>query len=194
MKSWRGYIFTAYTISKDENDLFYETLIHSIGPTCSHLARFCASRSRKFSKQKCVSIDSKCSETHRNAKVTDNRKWSHRKTVTIKWITISVWIYTFLKSEFFFLIRNKFWFRFKKVKARTQHLVHAHARTLLITKVQYSCGCARDFNPRDPHLHTNGTSRKTLTETWNKDVPSEVFFINHSLRFTKKLIDRVPFC
>ena len=48
--------FTAYTISKDENDLFYETLIHSIGPT------------RKFSKKKSVSIDSKCSETHRNAK------------------------------------------------------------------------------------------------------------------------------
>ena len=34
---------------------------------CLHA--FCASRSRKFSKKKkCVSIDSKCSETHRNAK------------------------------------------------------------------------------------------------------------------------------
>ena len=28
------------TISKDENDFFYETLIHSIGPTRSHFVRF----------------------------------------------------------------------------------------------------------------------------------------------------------
>ena len=65
--------FTAYTISKDENDFFYETLIHSIGPTRSHLvrfarARFALSAHENFPKKKCVSIDSKCSETHRNAK------------------------------------------------------------------------------------------------------------------------------
>ena len=37
--------FKAYTISTDENDFFfYETLIHSIGPTRSHLARFARAR------------------------------------------------------------------------------------------------------------------------------------------------------
>ena len=54
---------------------FYETLIQSIGPTRSHVARFARARFalranenfRKI-KEKCVSIDYKCSETHRNAK------------------------------------------------------------------------------------------------------------------------------
>ena len=65
--------FTAYTISKDENYFFYATLIHSIGPTRSHIARFARARftlraHENFRKKKCVSIDSKCSEAHRNAK------------------------------------------------------------------------------------------------------------------------------
>ena len=40
----RGQSFTAYTISKDENIFFYETLIHSIGLTRSHFARFARER------------------------------------------------------------------------------------------------------------------------------------------------------
>ena len=53
--------------------IFYETLIQSSGPTRSHLARFARARftlcaHENFQKKKCVSIDSKCSETHRNAK------------------------------------------------------------------------------------------------------------------------------
>ena len=56
----------------DEN-VFNETLIQLIGPTLSHLARyaraFFALRAHEnFRKKKCVSIGSKCSETHRNAK------------------------------------------------------------------------------------------------------------------------------
>ena len=52
---------------------FYETLIQSSGLTRSHLARFARARftlraHENFRKKKCVSIDSKCSETHRNAK------------------------------------------------------------------------------------------------------------------------------
>ena len=38
-------------------------------PSCSlHSRAICASRSQKFSKKRCVSIDSKCSETCKNAK------------------------------------------------------------------------------------------------------------------------------
>ena len=53
--------------------IFYETLIQSSGPTRSHLARFARARftlraHENFRKKKCVSIDSKCSETHKNAK------------------------------------------------------------------------------------------------------------------------------
>ena len=56
----------------DEN-VFYETLIQFIGPTRSHLARFARARfalraHENFRKEKCVSIDLKCSETHKNAK------------------------------------------------------------------------------------------------------------------------------
>ena len=52
--------FTAYTISKDENDFFFETLIHSIRPTRSHLARFARARfalraHENFRKKKSVS-------------------------------------------------------------------------------------------------------------------------------------------
>ena len=53
--------------------IFYETLTHSIGPKRSHLVRFARARfalraHENFRKKKCVSIDSKCSKTHRNAK------------------------------------------------------------------------------------------------------------------------------
>ena len=57
----------------DENDFFlwnFDT-INRTNTLASCLLRSrasCASRSRKFLKKKCVSIDSKCSETHRNAK------------------------------------------------------------------------------------------------------------------------------
>ena len=49
---------------------FYETLIHLIEPTRSHLARFARPRfalraHENFRKEKCVSIDSKGSETHK---------------------------------------------------------------------------------------------------------------------------------
>ena len=53
--------------------IFYETLIQSSGPTRSHLARFAQAHfvlcaHENFRKKKCVSIDWKCSETHRNVK------------------------------------------------------------------------------------------------------------------------------
>ena len=60
--------------------IFYETLIQSIGPTRLHLARFARARfalraHENFrKKKKCVSIDSKCSETHRNAKKKKKKK------------------------------------------------------------------------------------------------------------------------
>ena len=52
---------------------FYVNLIQSIGPTHSQLARFARARfalcaTENFRKKKCVSIDLKCSETHKNAK------------------------------------------------------------------------------------------------------------------------------
>ena len=59
--------------------IFYETLIQSIGPTRSHLARFARARfalraHENFRKKKCVSIESKCFETHRNAKKKKKKK------------------------------------------------------------------------------------------------------------------------
>ena len=62
-----------------END-FYETLIQSSGSTRSHLARFARARfalraHENFrEKKKCVLIDTKCSETHRNAKKKKKKK------------------------------------------------------------------------------------------------------------------------
>ena len=57
--------------------IFYETLIQSSGPTHSQLARariaLCAHEN--FRKKKCVSIDLKCFETHRNEKKITPYEW-----------------------------------------------------------------------------------------------------------------------
>ena len=46
-------------------------LLGHFAPSCLHLARFARTRfalTKMFGRKKCISIDSKCSETHRNAK------------------------------------------------------------------------------------------------------------------------------
>ena len=70
----RGHSLSQHTqFLKMRMIFFYETLIHSIEPTRSHLARFARARfalraHENLKKKKCVSIDSKCSETHTNVK------------------------------------------------------------------------------------------------------------------------------
>ena len=70
--------FTAYTISKEQYDnweWFFRKLWYNQSNTSNTLAScllrsrtFCASRSLKFFKKECISIDLKYSETHGNAK------------------------------------------------------------------------------------------------------------------------------
>ena len=67
----RGHSLSQHTkFLKMRMNLFYETLIHRTNTLafCSLRSRFALRTHENFHKKKCVSIDSKCSETHRNAK------------------------------------------------------------------------------------------------------------------------------
>ena len=69
----------AYTISKDENNFFMKLWYNqSDQHACTLLASLARvlrfALTKIFGKLKCVSIDSKCSETHRNAKKKKKKK------------------------------------------------------------------------------------------------------------------------